>query len=254
MNNLLLKDKVALITGGNGGLGLGMARALVRQGCKIIISGRDSDKNRNALTEIRRASSSSYAFKYDALSKDSVLALVDFTVKTFGKIDILINNAGITKRSAEPQLMSDLDWHSVMDTNLTSVHLLTSAVFPFMRHQKQGKIINIGSMFSIFGSGYSAAYSASKGAIVQYTKSCAVAWAKYNIQVNAILPGWISTDMTDSLKISDPERYDHITSRIPAQRWGDSDDVSGAAVYLSSDLSNYVSGAAIPIDGGYSVY
>ncbi len=249
-----LGGKIAIITGGNGGIGLGIASGLVGEGATVVIAGRDKEKNANALASLRKTTADSDCFCLDINDKKSLRDLVDFVVERFGQIDILVNNAGINKRSAEPHLLSSDDWDSVINTNLRSVHNLTSLVFPHMKSNLSGKIINIGSMMSIFGTGYAAAYAASKGGIVQYTKSCAIAWAKYNVQVNAILPGWIITDLTDELKKDAPERYAEIVKRTPAQRWGSPTDVSGTAIFLSSSLSDFVTGASIPVDGGYSVF
>ena len=250
----LLQNKVAIVTGGNGGIGFGIAEGLLAASCAVIIAGRDRKKNESTLEKVRKTSTECKGFVFDANSESSRENLIDFALKTYGRVDILVNNAGITRRSLEPDLLSDLDWRQVIDTNLNSIHYLTSALVPNMKKAGSGKIINIGSMMSIFGSGYAASYSASKGGVVQYTKSCAVAWAKYNIQVNAILPGWIDTQMTDGLKASAPVRYQEITGRIPANRWGRPEDMAGIAVFLASQMSDYITGAAIPVDGGYSVY
>jgi 2-deoxy-D-gluconate 3-dehydrogenase len=165
----------------------------------------------------------------------------------------LVNNAVISRRSDEPHLLSKNDWDDVIDTNLNSIHHMTSAIFPHLKKNKSGKIINIGSMMSIFGNANSAAYAASKGGVVQYTKSCAIAWAKYNIQINAILPGWIVTDMTNEFKKVNPKRYATIAGRTPAERWGLPKDLAGTAIFLSSAFSDFVNGVSIPVDGGYSV-
>ena len=158
-----------------------------------------------------------------------------------------------SRRSDEPHLLSKNDWDDVIDTNLNSIHHMTSAVFPHLKKNKSGKIINIGSMMSIFGNANSAAYAASKGGVVQYTKSCAIAWAKYNIQINTILPGWIVTDMTNEFKKVNPKRYATIAGRTPAERWGLPEDMAGTAIFLSSKFSDFVNGVSIPVDGGYSV-
>jgi len=153
----------------------------------------------------------------------------------------------------QPQDLTAQDWRLVMDTNLTSAFLCSQAAYPHMVRTGAGKIINIGSMMTIFASSYAAPYAASKGAIVQLARSMAVAWAKDNIQVNAILPGWIDTDLTRQAREQVQGLNERVLARTPAQRWGAPDDFSGIAVFLASPASNFVTGAAIPVDGGYSV-
>ena len=181
----------------------------------------------------------------------SVASVVKATLEEFGHVDILVNNAGMNIRKA-PQDYAAEEWSRIIDVNLKGTFLCSREVYPHMAGAGGGKVINIGSMFSIFGSDLVAPYSASKGGVVQLTKSLAVAWAKDNIQVNAILPGWIHTDLTASIKTQFPERYDSIKSRIPHGRWGEPDEIAGAAVFLAGSASDYVNGAAIPVDGGYS--
>jgi len=215
----LLKDKVAIVTGGNGGIGLGISEGLAYEGAKVIIAARNEEKNKHAIEKIKLSSKDSETYKLDVNDQNSIDKLMEFAIEKYGKIDILINNAGINRRSDEPHLMPKNDWDDVIDTNLNSIHHMTSAVFPYLKKNKSGKIINIGSMMSIFGNANAIAYAASKGGVVQYTKSCAIAWAKYNIQINAILPGWIVTDMTNEFKRVNPTRYATIAGRTPAERW-----------------------------------
>ena len=196
----LLDGKIAIVTGGNGGIGLGIAEGFAEEGAKVIIASRNKEKNNSAIQKIKNISKDSTTFELDVNNQDSINSLMDFAIKEYGSIDILVNNAGISRRSDEPHLLPKSDWNDVIDTNLNSIHHMTSAVFPHLKKNKSGKIINIGSMMSIFGNANSAAYAASKGGVVQYTKSCAIAWAKYNIQINTILPGWIVTDMTNEFK------------------------------------------------------
>ncbi len=170
----------------------------------------------------------------------------------FGRLDILVNNAGTTVRK-QPQDLTAEDWHLVMNTNLTSAFLCSQAAYPHMVKAGGGKIINIGSMMSIFGASYAAPYATSKGGIVQMTRSMAIAWAKDNIQVNAILPGWVDTDLTRKAREQVAGLNDKVMTRTPAQRWGSPDDFAGIAVFLAAQASNFVTGAAIPVDGGYSV-
>ena len=250
-----LQDKVAFVTGGNGGIGLGIAKGFIDHGASVVLAARTKSKLDSALIEISDmgASERVLAVQCDVTDRDSVQAALDATVERFGGVDIVVNNAGTNKRADEPHLLSDEDWRDVIDTNLTSMHTVTSIAFPLMKPRGGGKFINIGSMMSIFGSSYAPAYAASKGGVVQYTKSCAVAYSKYNVQVNAILPGWIVTEMTDEFGRLFPERYAAIEGRTPSGRWGQPQDLAGTAVFLASSASQFVSGVSIPIDGGYSV-
>jgi 2-deoxy-D-gluconate 3-dehydrogenase len=168
-------------------------------------------------------------------------------------VDILVNNAGMTVRK-EPQDLSVEEWDNVLDVNLRAAFLASRTVYPHMKAQGGGKIISVGSMYSLFGGGGSGApYSASKGGVVQLSKSLAVAWAKDNIQSNAILPGWFMTELTAAVPENQPERYDLINRRIPTGRWGDAEELQGAVVFLAGKGSDYVTGAVLTVDGGYSV-
>lgn len=253
-----LDGKVAFVTGGNGGIGLGIAKGFIEHGASVTLAARTESKLESAVAEISAsglggAADRVLAVQCDVTDRDSVQAALDATVEKFGGVDIVVNNAGTNRRADEPHLLSDEDWRFVIDTNLTSMHNVTSLAFPLMKTRGGGKFINIGSMMSIFGSPYASAYAASKGGVIQYTRSCAVAWAKYNVQVNAILPGWIVTEMTDEFGRLFPDRYALIEGRTPAGRWGQPHDLAGTAVFLASDASQFVTGVSIPIDGGYSV-
>ncbi|HCG91477.1 MAG TPA: 2-deoxy-D-gluconate 3-dehydrogenase [Dehalococcoidia bacterium] len=252
MNNLFsLEGKTALITGGNGGLGLGMAEGIVNQGAAVIITGRDKKKLSEAVSEIKNIGGQAYSLAGDVNDVNDLSKIVENAVTCTGKIDIVINNAGVNVRK-QPQDLTDDDWDFVMNTNLRSVFRLSKLMYPHLLQNGGGKIINIGSMYSIFGSDWVAPYSASKGGVIQLTKSLGVAWAKDNIQVNAIIPGWFETDLTSSISVLDKERYDRITTRIPSQKWGTPKDIAGTAIFLSSSASDYVTGTSIIIDGGYS--
>ena len=251
-----LKDKIALITGGNGGIGLGIANGFLSEGASVILLGRNKDKLEAAKKKIINEYDDSrvLAEQCDVTKRSDISEILDKIQKKFSGLDILVNNAGTNKRADEPHLLSDDDWRFVIDTNLTSIHNVTSLCFPIIKKRGGGKIINIGSMMSIFGSAYASAYAASKGGVVQYTKSCAIAWAKYNVQVNAILPGWIVTEMTDEFGKLFPERYKLVEERTRTGRWGIPEDISGTAIFLASSASKFVTGTTIPVDGGYSVW
>ncbi|MGH8068040.1 MAG: glucose 1-dehydrogenase [Candidatus Entotheonellia bacterium] len=243
-----LTGKVAIVTGGNGGIGLGIARGLAEAGANIVIAARQPVKNTGAVAALQETGVKALSISTDVRDEASVQAMVQAAAGAFGRVDILVNNAGINIRKA-PQDYTLEEWQQVMSTNLTGVFLCSRAVYPFMVKVGGGKIINIGSMTSIFGSNVSPVYAATKGGVVQFTKSLAIFWAKDHIQVNAILPGWIHTDLTAS---ASSERYHFIQSRIPHGRWGEPDELAGAAVFLASRASDYVTGIALPVDGGYT--
>jgi 2-deoxy-D-gluconate 3-dehydrogenase len=246
-----LTGKVAIVTGGNGGIGLGMARGLARAGARVVVAARNEEKSAAAVRELRALGSDALSLAVDVADEQSVGALLANTIDQCGRLDILVNNAGINVRKPPQELTLD-DWKRVMDTNLTSAFLCSRAAYPHMKARGGGKVINIGSMMSIFGASFTAAYGASKGGIVQLTKSLAVAWAGDNIQVNAILPGWIDTDLTRQARKSIQGLNERVLARSPTGRWGNIDDFSGIAVFLASESSSFVTGAVIPVDGGYS--
>jgi 2-deoxy-D-gluconate 3-dehydrogenase len=247
-----LKGKVAIVTGGNGGIGLGMARGLAQAGAAIAIVGRNETKSLTAVAELERGGARAISVVADVTDKTAVDAMVARTLRELGRIDILVNNAGISIRKP-PQVLDLAEWNSVIQTNLTSAFLCSQVAYPAMKQAGGGKVINIGSMMSIFGASFASAYAASKGGIVQFTRACAVAWAPDNIQVNAVLPGWIDTDLTRGARAQIDGLHDKVLARTPAARWGVIDDFAGIAVFLSSAASDFTTGTAIPIDGGYSV-
>jgi 2-deoxy-D-gluconate 3-dehydrogenase len=247
-----LRKKVAFITGGNGGIGLGMAKGLAGAGATVVIAGRNKTKAKAALAELHALDVQAEFVELDVLKEASCRAAVEQAVERFGRLDILVNNAGTSVRK-QPQDLTAEDWHLVMNTNLTSAFFCSQAAYPHMVKAGGGKIINIGSMMSVFASSYATPYAASKGAIVQLARSMAVAWAKDNIQVNTILPGWIDTELTRKAREQVQGLHEKVLARTPVQRWGVPDDFAGIAVFLAAAASDFVTGAAIPIDGGYSV-
>jgi len=248
-----LTGKTAIVTGGNGGIGYGMASEIGKSGANVVITGRNSDKTKAAVNELKKSVDNVIGIDSDVSDESSIKDMIKTSCDTFGSIDVLINNAGIGIRELPENYNTD-DWNKVININLTGAFLCSREVYPIMKSQGSGKIINIGSMTSIFGLDWAVAYASSKGGIVQLTKTLAVSWAKDNIQSNCILPGWIHTDLTQGIKDQFQDRYQQILSRIPSNRWGEPDDLAGTAVYLSSSASDYVNGVSIAVDGGYTSF
>ena len=250
-----LSGKTAIVTGGNGGIGLGIAVGLAQAGANIVVAARNERKTADAVRRIQALGAQAIGTTANVQRENEVADMVSAALDAFGGIDILVNNAGIGIRKAPQDYTLD-DWNLIMDINLTGTFLPCRAVYPHMAQAGGGKVINIGSMTSIFGHDLVMPYSASKGGVVQLTKSLATAWAKDNIQVNSILPGWIETDLTEPLRTEEGfrERYELISARIPHGRWGTPDDMAGTAVFLATAASDYVTGVAIPVDGGYVAF
>ncbi len=248
-----LKGRVAIVTGGNGGIGLGMAQGLAAAGATVVIAGRNPTKNAEATAALRSINPKvePLALEVDVTQESACEGLIRTTMERFGRLDILVNNAGTNIRKP-PQDYSLDEWRFVLDTNLTSAFLCSKAAYAPMVKTGGGKMINIGSMTSIFGASFAAPYGATKGGIVQFTKALASAWAKDNIQVNAVLPGWIDTDLTRRARKDIAGLHDRVVARTPAARWGRPDDFAGIAVFLASPASDFLTGTAIPVDGGYS--
>ena len=247
-----LSGKTAIVTGGNGGIGLGMAKGLAAAGAAIVVAGRNAEKNAAAVAALTKLGAKAVAAPYEATDEAAGQALAEAALKAFGRIDILINNAGTAVRK-RPENTSLAEWHLVLNTNLTSAFTCAQACYPHMVKAGGGKVISTGSMMSLFGSQFHASYGASKGGLVQLTRSLAAAWAKDNIQVNALLPGWIDTDLTRRGRVEMPGLNERVMARTPAGRWGLPDDFAGIAVFLASPASNFITGTAIPVDGGYSI-
>ncbi len=247
-----LKGKVALVTGGNGGIGLGMAQGLAAAGADIVVAGRQAAKSEAAAAALAKLGVRTALVEVNVADEASVRAMIDATVSRMGRLDILVNNAGINIRK-RPEDYKMTEWREVLSINLDGAFYCSHAAQPAMKAAGGGKIINIGSMMSIFGAAFAAPYAASKGGIVQMTKALATAWAVDNIQVNAVLPGWIDTELTQKAREQVDGLNANVLRRTPAGRWGEPGDFSGVAVFLASSASDFVTGAAIPVDGGFSV-
>ena len=248
-----LQGKVAIVTGGNGGIGKAIARGMAAMGANIVIAARNEAKTAEAVRSIKEEFRRQViGIKVDIREEKQVRAMAAKALEVFGRIDILVNNAGTNIRKLPQEYTVD-EWEEVINTNLRGAFLCSQAVYPAMQAAGGGKIINIGSMASIFGGAKLALYGTSKGGIVQLTRSLAVAWAKDNIQVNAILPGWFNTELTRQARKEISGLEERIIARTPVGRWGEPDEVAGTALFLASHASDFVTGVALPVDGGYSV-
>jgi 2-deoxy-D-gluconate 3-dehydrogenase len=246
-----LTGRVAVVTGGNGGIGLAMAEGLAEAGARVIISGRRQDKARTALARLDAVGGEALFIAADIGAGAACCeALMSEALKRCGRIDILVNNAGMNIRKRPEALTAD-DWRAVLDVNLTGAFHCAQAVYPAMTRQGGGKIINVASIYAQFGAPLVAAYAASKGGLVQLTRSLAAAWAPQNVQVNAVLPGWIDTELTTAAREQIPELNEMVLGRTPAGRWGKPADLAGIAIFLAAPASDFVTGAALPVDGGY---
>ena len=247
-----LTGRVAIVTGGNGGIGFAMARGLARAGASVAVIGRDGAKSARAVSELESLGARAIAVEADVTESAALQRMAETAAECLGGIDILVNNAGINIRKRPEDLELD-EWQAVMDTNITSAFLASKACYPFMKRAGRGKILNNGSMMSIFGAPWAPAYAASKGGMVQLTRALATAWAEDGIQVNCFLPGWIDTALTVRARRDVEGLHDRVVARTPAGRWGRTGDFEGIAVFLASRASDFVTGAAIPVDGGFSV-
>jgi 2-deoxy-D-gluconate 3-dehydrogenase len=229
-----LTGRVAVVTGGNGGIGRSIAIGLAEAGAAVAVLGRNDEKNQHVLSELKTIGVPSVAVRVDVTNRAGLEPALNRVESELGGIGILVNNAGVVSLSGGVSQEKSEDWDSVIETQLNAVFLLSKLAAKSMLSHKGGKIINIGSMYSFFGSGLVPSYSAAKGAIVQLTKSMAIELAPHNIQVNAIAPGWIEPDMTAPVRTT--PMNDEILARTPAGRWGQPEEVAGTAVYLACGL------------------
>jgi 2-dehydro-3-deoxy-D-gluconate 5-dehydrogenase len=245
-----LKGKSGIVTGGGSGIGKAIAKGLVQAGAGMVIAGRNMKKLEKTAEEIQRPGGPVIPFQADLSRMGDIKSLVDRTVKEFGKIDFLFNNAGTIRRTPSEDC-TEHDWDEVLNVNLKGPFFLAQSVAKVMISQKRkGKIINLSSLMAAQGGKRVPAYTASKGGLSQVTKSMANDWARYGILVNAIGPGWVKTDLTEA-HLQDKERYTEILGRIPLGRWADPEDMVGIAIFLASDASDYITGQTIFVDGGW---
>jgi gluconate 5-dehydrogenase len=246
-----LKDRVALITGGNRGLGKAIAQALAEAGGQIALTSRDMNRAQTAAGEINTATGQRcLGYCCDVTNPEQVEAVVSQVVDDFGRLDILVNNAGINIRGAIDQLSLE-EFEQVQATNVTGVWLMCRAAAPHLKAGGYGRVINMGSMLSVVSMPERTPYATSKGAVLQMTRTLALEWAPLGITVNAILPGPFGTEMNTPL-LNDPEKYQAFVNQIPMGRWGELDEIGGLAVFLASETASFVTGAGILIDGGWA--
>ena len=245
-----LTGKVALVTGGGSGLGNAIARGLAEAGATVVLNGRRLDKLEEAVAVLRQAGLRAGLAAFDVTDSPAVNAGIAATVAEHGAVDILVNNAGMQHRQPIEEF-SDADWLKLMDTNMNSAFFAARAVIPAMKSRRSGKIINICSVLSFISRPSIVPYATSKGGLAMFTKGVAVELAAHNIQVNGIAPGFYKTEMNTAL-FTNPEFDAWVCKRTPAARWGDPEELVGAAVFLASAASNYVSGQIVCVDGGFT--
>ncbi|HHE41890.1 MAG TPA: glucose 1-dehydrogenase [Dehalococcoidia bacterium] len=247
-----LEGKVAVVTGGNGGIGKGIADGLAAKACTVVVAGRDEQKTAWAVEDIKsRFGAESTGLMMDVASPESIRQGIRKVVGDFGRIDVLVNNAGVNIRKMPQDYALD-EWDKILNTNLRGAFVCCQAVYPTMKRQGQGKIINTGSMTSLYGLGKAAPYACSKMGILSLTYSLALAWARDGIRVNCILPGWIDTPLTAQARKDFPGLTDFVEERTPLGRWGMPADFMGIAAFLASEASDFITGEYFRVDGGFA--
>ncbi|WP_248722374.1 gluconate 5-dehydrogenase [Seonamhaeicola sp. ML3] len=245
-----IKGKIALVTGSTHGLGMAMARGLGLAGATIVVNGNSSqEKIDKAVAEYKSEGINAVGYKFNVTDEAEVISAIAKIQEEVGHIDILINNAGIIKRTPLIE-MEVADFKQVIDVDLVSPFIVSKHVVPAMIERKEGKVINICSMMSELGRNSVGAYAAAKGGLKMLTQNMATEWAKHNIQVNGIGPGYFATSQTAPIRVDGHPFNDFIVNRTPAAKWGDPDDLAGAAIFLSSKASDFVNGQVVYVDGG----
>jgi len=246
-----LSGKVAIVTGGGRGIGLKIAEGLAEAGASLVLCSRRVEKCQQAAEELSKLGVRTLALACDVKSPEEIQKVVDRTSKEFGRLDILVNNSGASWGAPVEEYPYE-GWQKVMETNMTGVFLFSQIAGRVMIKQKRGNIINIASIMGIVGTESEAvdaiSYSASKGAVIAFTKDLAAKWARHNIRVNALAPGWFTSDMTQWLLDNHTQK---LVGHIPLGRFGEGEDLKGAVVFLASEAAQYVTGAILPVDGGY---
>nr|WP_263326635.1 3-oxoacyl-ACP reductase family protein [Neobacillus sp. Marseille-Q6967] len=244
-----LENKVAIVTGGNRGLGRAMALALAEAGANVVIVGRDEEKNQQVVSEVQEIGRKAISLSTDLRDVDAIGEMVTTVVEKFGRLDVLVNNAGVshTGRALE---VTEKDWDKVMDLNVKSLFFCCQAAAKVMKEQGSGKIINLASVAGAVGDLGISAYTASKSAVINLTRSLALEWVRYGIQVNAIGPAYIETDMNTE-ELANPKVRGKIVGKTPMQRLGEPEELAGTVILLASDASSYITGQTIFVDGGW---
>ena len=245
-----LKDKVAIITGAASGIGKATAKLFAEHGAKVVVADIDKDGGSQAVTQIQNGGNEAIFVETDVTLKVDTEQMVAQTVETYGKLDILFNNAGIAMRLPVAELPEE-DWHRCLDVNLTGVFLCAKAAIPAMLKNGCGSIINMSSIYGVVGADVRAAYVASKGGVTNLTRGMALDYAENNIRVNCICPGFVETPLVAGV-IKTPEEYQALADKHPMRRLGQPEEIAYGALYLASDESAFVTGIALPIDGGYT--
>lgn len=248
VNRFDLSGRIAFITGSSKGIGLAIAEGLAESGAHVVLNGRNAEANEAARAKLTAAGYKADVSTFDVTDADAVSAAIDQVETDIGPIDILVNNAGIQRRAPMVDVSTDT-WREVMSINLDAVFFVGQAVARRMIPRGRGKIINICSLMSELGRNTIAPYTAAKGGVKMLTKAMCTEWAAHGIQANGIGPGYIATDMNRAL-MDNPEFDAWVKKRTPAARWGDADDLKGAAIFLASDASRFVNGQIIYVDGG----
>ncbi|MBO0588570.1 SDR family oxidoreductase [Sporosarcina sp. E16_8] len=247
MRNLFdVKDKIILITGSTKGIGYALAKGFLDVGAKVIINGRDPEKTREVAAQLGKRA---FSYAFDVRDQQAVKKGIQHIEETVGPIDVLINNAGIQRRAPLEELTEE-DWETVINVNLSSAFYVSQCVFKYMKLRLKGKVIHITSLNAEAARPGIANYCAAKGGLKMLTKAMATEWGKYNIQTNAIGPGYFLTDLTESLA-SDTTFDSWVKAEVPLQRWGNPEELIGTAIYLASNASNYVNGHTVYVDGGW---
>lgn len=245
-----LKGKIALVTGSTKGIGRGIADGLAKAGAKVVVVSRNQEQCDQVAQEIRNSGGDALAVAVDLTDLAAIEALVEKAVLHYGRIDILVNNAGaaLTKKAED---ISEADWDQILNIDLKAVFFCAQAVGRKMIEQKNGKIINVSSIFGLVGDRQVLPYCVAKGGVIQMTKALALEWARHNIQVNALCPGYVITPMNKAA-LEDEKILNHITRKIPMRRLGEVDEMVGAVLYMASSVSSYMTGQSMVVDGGWT--